>query len=190
METTEATSLNYYLLGLKETVGPDELKKLIQDIVQTETVFELNAEQMKLVREKMDVLYGEIGARGLAFCSGRAAFKHLLSNQSRQLGFEEDDFRFLPGRIKLKKGLVLLAKWMESASHETIRVETLDQQWVFQVVNCLECKLGGMCDFTAGLLQEFMSWAGGGKFYRVNEATCQNRGHESCRFLIDQKPLE
>jgi predicted hydrocarbon binding protein len=190
MANTEMNSFNYYLLGLKETVGPTEVSKLFEALPNLEKEPEFSAEQVRSIRAKMDSLYGMTGARGVALCSGRAAFKHLLSEQSQQLGFDNEDFRFLPGGLKLKKGLVLLANWMEKAYRESIQLEALESHWVFQISNCLECGFGGMCDFTAGLLQEFMSWAGGGKFYRVSEISCQNRGQDCCRFQIDKKPIE
>jgi Predicted hydrocarbon binding protein (contains V4R domain) len=189
-DMAENNAFNYYLLGLKETIGPGELTQLFKNAFQTDVPSEMTEDQMKGLREQMEALYGETGARGLAFCSGRAAFKHLLGNQSRELGFEADDFRFLPGKVKLKKGLRLMADWMERVTHASIRVESRDQQWAFQVADCPECRLGSMCDFTAGLLQEFMSWAGGGKFFRVNETSCQNRGEKYCQFLIDKRPIE
>jgi predicted hydrocarbon binding protein len=183
-------SLNYYLLGLEETVGPAEVSKLFEAVPSIEKESALTTEQVRSLRMKMNDLYGAAGARGVALCSGRAAFKHLLNEQSQKLGFENDDFRFLPGRLKLKKGLTLLAKWMERTYRETVKVEVREQYWVFQITDCLECGFGGMCDFTVGLLQEFMSWAGGGKFYRVSEISCQNRGQDCCRFQIDKGPIE
>jgi predicted hydrocarbon binding protein len=47
-----------------------------------------------------------------------------------------------------------------------------------------------MCDFTIGLLQEFMAWAGGSKYFRIQEIACRGNGDACCSFKIDKNPIE
>ena len=186
---------NYFTLGLVEIIGPDEFEKIARYFSNLK-LFQNNitVAQVLPLRQKLDEIYGVTGARGIVMCSGRAAFKHLLKQQSKQLGFENESFRFLPGRLKLKRGLSLLADWMEKNYQEKIVVENQEKNWLFKVVDCCECvdskSIDSMCDFTAGCLQEFMSWASGGKFYRIKEISCQGMGDESCVFAIDKAPVE
>ena len=186
---------SYFMTGLEETIGPNELRELIEGTgIENENQEESLPDQVIMVRQKMDEVYGKSGASGLAICSGRAAFQHVLNQQSRQIGFEEDAFRFLPGRNKLKKGLRLLANWLEKENHETIQMENSDGHWLLSVSDdreSSECENARtMCDFTAGLLQEFMTWAGGGKYFRVTETDCRKNGANSCSIQIDKKPIE
>ena len=199
MVTQNATVMfgipHYFRLGLEETIGPDELEKINVQLAGLKLPQnELTMAQVKPIRQKLDEIYGTIGARGITMCSGRAAFKHLLSQQGKQLGFESETFRFLPGRFKLKKGLSLLASWMGKNYQEKVFLESKEKHWLFSVADCYECtninSTGSMCDFTTGFLQEFLTWASGGKFYRIQETTCRCKGDEFCSFMIDKDPVE
>ena len=186
---------HFFILGLEEIIGPEELGHLIEHLPELKQIKgEVSPEHIPPVRKVMAETYGKTGARGIAMCAGRASFPHLLKRQANQLGFESSSFRFLPGRSKLKQGLSLLANWMEKTYHEQIKIVDIDQQWSFQVSSCSECAeflaSESMCDFTAGLLQGFMTWAGGGKFYRIVETRCRSKGDEYCDFLIDKNPVD
>ena len=188
-------STNYFTLGLIEIIGPEEFEKFARYLSGLKLPENnLTAAQVVPIRQKLNEIYGLTGARGIAMCSGRAAFKHLLNQHGKQLGFENETFRFLPGRLKLKRGLALLADWMGKNHQEKILIENTEKHWLFKVSDCRECvdskSAGSMCDFTAGCLQEFMSWASGGKFYRIQETSCQGMGDEFCVFAIDKSPVE
>jgi predicted hydrocarbon binding protein len=186
---------HFYVLGLEEIIGPEELEKLLSYIPELKNIKgEITSQHVKPVRQKMTEVYGKTGARGIAMCSGRAAFKHLLNLQGNQLGFESNSFRFLPTRLKLRKGLSLLAEWMENTHHDEIQIENSESQWSFKATHCSECaelmSTESICDFTAGLLQEFTAWAGGGKFHRIVETSCRANGDECCTFMIDKNPID
>jgi predicted hydrocarbon binding protein len=142
----------------------------------------------------MEEMFGPTGTRGLMVCSGRAAFKYFLKGEGKTLGFDTAQFRLLPTRTKLKKGLQQIALWMQNSSGDVITLKNEDKQWIYEVSSGSEIegkKISATnCDFTAGLLQEFLSWAGGGKFYRVKETTCRAAGDSCCSFVIDKFPLE
>jgi predicted hydrocarbon binding protein len=188
-------SFPLFFLGLEETLGREELEKLVRDIpgLLSSTGI-LSAREIKPVAQKLTENYGQTGARGLMMCSGRAAFKYLLKQEGKALGFEAPGFRFLPNRSKLKKGLDQIAGWMKRTYGDEIQVKNNGGNWHFELSDCHECEgvtsAFSMCDFTAGLLQEFLSWAGGGKFYAVHEVNCRAVGDESCCFAIDKFPLD
>jgi predicted hydrocarbon binding protein len=62
------------------------------------------------------------------------------------------------------------------------------------VENCPACRERTSnepdCHILAGILQETLSWAGGGRVYRVRELECSAAGAPACLFQIDKKPLE
>jgi predicted hydrocarbon binding protein len=46
------------------------------------------------------------------------------------------------------------------------------------------------CYLIAGLLQEFTTWADGGRFYRIMETECRGNGSQACLYRIEKKPLD
>jgi len=190
-----AGAFNYFLLGLEETLGPADVDLLVKDLNLASSSLTIIANGLiPPVAQRMTECYGITGARGLILCSGRAAFKHLLKQESDSLGFNTTQFRFLPTRSKLKMGLEQLAAWMQRASGETIQIRSNENHWFFEIKGRDDGKKQSMseslCDFTAGLLQEFLAWAGSGKFYSVREQSCRADGAECCSFAIDKYPLD
>jgi hypothetical protein len=43
-----------------------------------------------------------------------------------------------------------------------------------------------MCHFNVGMLQEFLTWAGGGKIYHVLETECIAQGGSACTIRIEK----
>lgn len=175
-----------FSLGLQEILGAEAYKRLM-------VLCGSERPSVAPVSRNMQELYGPGGARGLLICSGRAAFKYLLKQEGNTLGFDTPQFRLLPARSKLKRGLHQIAAWMEHSTGDTVTIQNEEKHWLYEVAEGasrnLDSKLGN-CDFTVGLLQEFLSWAGGGKFYRVKETACRHNGAACCTFIVDKFPLE
>jgi predicted hydrocarbon binding protein len=186
--------LNYFLQGLQEIISPAEMARLTgSNLSGMKSGGTSGLQKVEKIRLTMTEMYGEEGARGLLMCSGRAAFKHLLEEQGKELGFEADVFRFSPNRIKMKRGLELLARWMGQSFSEGITVGSTEKAWILEVKRTssqLANQDTGMCDYLAGLIQGFLFWAGGGRFYSVRETCCCLLGDESCCFSIDKYPLD
>jgi predicted hydrocarbon binding protein len=193
-KTLSENPFQYLILGLQEILSPSDLEKLTTaSFTGQNTSFSFDVQTVKKMRRTMNEVYGETGARGLLMCSGRAAFTHLLDQQGKELGFEQEVFRFASSKVKLKRGLELLAKWMGRIYSEEVSLVALEKIWSFEVKNQQGAagEVGtGLCDFTAGLLQGFLFWAGGGKFYRVRETICSLASGDACCFAIDKSPLD
>jgi predicted hydrocarbon binding protein len=175
---------NYLIRGLEEVLGPVELANLHSGSNNS-------GNPVSSIRKKMDELYGPTGARGLAICSGRAAFKHLLAESGREIGFEATEYRFLPIRSKIRRGLEMLAKWIEKTYTLQATLYSENKVFRFEVKGVAgTSNVLTLCDFTSGLLQEFLAWTSGGKFYAVHEAECRGTGAEQCSFLVGKYPLE
>jgi len=171
-------------LGLQETIGPADAAKLL-DLLNSGT--DLNGD----VRRKMDEMYGKAGASGVAICSGRAAFKYLLEKDGKAIGFDDPDFRFLPIRIKMRKGLELLARWFELNYGVKTSLNSEEKEFRIEVKDSVGSSSNtNLCDFTSGLLQGFLAWISGGKFYVVRETECRASGAEKCSFSVGKNPLE
>jgi hypothetical protein len=177
-------------LGLQEILGPDETKKYF-DAASTSSDWRNTLPAWK----KMEAQYGATAVRGIAVCAGRSAFKYLLTQDGEEIGFDSDDFRFLPLRRKLKKGLTLLSAWFTRTFDTRIELEPAKQNWLLKVSEPSAkegTRLGDEdnCSFFIGLVQGFMTWVGGGKYYRVIETQCRHQNSSYCCFQIDKTPLE
>ncbi len=171
-------------LGLEETIGAADAAEL-QKLAQGEP--EVNADVLKQMHE----MYGKAGTSGVAICSGRAAFKYLLEKDGREIGFENPDFRFLPIRVKVRRGLELMASWFEKNYGVKASVHSGEGEFRVDVNDAAGGKSGTtLCDFTTGLLQGFLAWISGGKFYVVCETECRANGAEKCSFSVGKNPLE
>lgn len=194
MNSLSDNPLTYLFLGLEDILSPVDIEKILRTVFAgNKPQSALNGQAVKKIRKTMNEMYGEEGTRGLLMCSGRAAFKYLLSQRGKDLGFETDVFRYAPSRIKMKRGLEILAKWINLTNTEGVEVKAADKTWLLEVKRAGDATLEAgnpMCDYIAGLVQGFLFWAGGGRYYRVLEIDCAKKSGDVCRFAIDKTPLD
>jgi hypothetical protein len=176
---------DHLVSGLEEVLGPSELSRLAGGVEKS---------SLTALQQKMEECYGSDGARGVAICTGRAAFKHLVERNGGAIGFEDVDYRFSPIKVKIRKGLGLLAKWIETTYGLKVSVQNgTGDFYRFEVSGDQQsnpAKELPLCDFTSGLLQEFMAWTSGGKFYVVRETDCRRAGSACCNFQVGKSPVE
>lgn len=188
--------INYFIQGLIDTIGLEEYKKLTRSFSEYKDHTGRRPErQIEPIRRKMEQVYGVTSARGIAICSGRAAFRHLLRQQEQELGFASDSFRLSPGKVKLKKGLTLLSKWIGTHFSENIDLENGENCWLVNITHkdkngSPETTCENLCDFKLGLLQGFLTWASGDKYFVVKEVACRCTGDDHCCYRIEQTPIE
>ena len=138
--------------------------------------------------------YGAPGGRGLALQIGRSAFKYLLQRRGDAMGMTSVDFRLQRTPQRMQAGLHLLAQQLIRDSGDQITISDTDTHWLWRSENCPVC-MGratgaASCYLTVGLIQEFLAWSGGGRFYRVVETECRAAGASACTFRIEKKPLD
>ena len=152
------------------------------------------AEGPWLTQQALEELYGPRGGRGIALRAGRSSFKYILRLHGGRLGLTDLNFRLLPAPIRLKTGLAAMASLLSESGWQKITFSEDGGAWFWRVEGCVLCrgrKAGEpLCAFLIGLLQEFLSWASGGKVYGVTEVECCATGGKACLFRVDQKPLE
>jgi len=146
------------------------------------------------VMSALDDLYGVRGGRGVALRAGRASFKYLLHTFGEKLELTSLSFRLQPTRLRLKSGLSLLSGLLSREWGTQISLGEDMRYWYWRVCDCPECSETNsdhvICHFTTGLLQEYLSWAGGGKYYNVAETDCCAKGADACVFRVDPIPLD
>jgi len=164
---------------------PPSLEQLYEDMPSDGAVSVMSA---------LDDMYGVRGGRGVALRAGRASFKYLLHTFGEKIELTSLSFRLQPTRVRLKSGLSKLSGLLSKEWGAQINMSEDVRYWYWRVHDCPECAQANsdhmMCHFTTGLLQEYLSWAGGGKYYNVVETDCCAKGAEACVFRVDPVPLD
>jgi hypothetical protein len=151
-------------------------------------------DEMAVCTRLLETAYGSAGGRGLALRIGRAAFKYALNCFGDDHGLRSLEFRLLPAQRRLETGLRILSQMITEETGDRITIENEPDCWVWRQVSLApnhKAPSGEKaCYIQIGLLQEFLSWAGGGRFHKVVETSCRAAGNDSCLFRIDKKALD
>lgn len=149
---------------------------------------------LQMIQHALEEMYGQRGSCGIMLRAGRASFKHFLQQYGVPMGITDLQYRLLPAPIRLKTGLEALARQFSIVAQASVTVEEQDSRWIWQVENCpFAHKCGSdetLCAYTVGLLQEFLSWASGGRVYSVWEVECEATGSSNCKIQVEKQPLD
>lgn len=191
-----SSNCSFFLDGLVEIIGQDGLSVLLKSVYPNDhkTTESFRLCDLQQITSALESLYGSQAGKGIALRSGRASFKYFLQSYKDYLRFDEVAFKMRPSHKRFKEGLKRLVKIFREKFH--IEVELIEEGdvWIWQSGGYSELGKSQsqelVCHFTEGLLQEFLSWCGGNKFYSVKEIGCCDQGERSCSYLIDPKPIE
>jgi len=151
-------------------------------------------QQISGIQSSLERMYGRRGGQGLAVRSGRASFRYGLREFGEQAGITNLDFRLLPPRTKVQIGARALAQALSQLSDQKVRVEEQERTYQWIVERCPLCwgrhADVPVCHLSVGFLQEFLYWAGAGKYYPVVETECSAAGATACVFSIDKLALD
>lgn len=141
----------------------------------------------------LETAYGPRGGQGLALRIGRAAFRCGMKRLGDAAGFGSTEFRLLPAPRRMERGLHVLASALSELTGDEITVRAEKNGWLWRMIPRVPKTaphLESSCCLIVGLLQGFMSWAGGGRFYTVRETECRANGGPACVFFIDSRPVD
>jgi predicted hydrocarbon binding protein len=151
-------------------------------------------EDLSAIQQALEELYGPRGGRGVALRSGRVFFKYFLRAMGDSMSMTTLDFRLLPTHQRVKSGLTSMASTLSDLCSMRIEVWEDSEAWHWQADQCPWCWKRHMdecmCHFNVGMLQEYMTWAGGGKIYHVLETECIARGGPACTIRIEKQPID
>ena len=174
--------------GVEEIIGPEAARDVFSQAAQIEPGLPF----LREVQRALAARYGTQSGLGVAQRTGRAAFKYSLRAWGEESGFTSSSFRLLPFSRRVRAGLEKMAAVLSDYSQARISVHEDEGHWIWQVESCPGCagSEDSACYLLAGLLQEYMAWVAGGKYYRVQEYTCAADGSSACQFRIDKQALE
>jgi hypothetical protein len=193
VNTDSQVAAHILLDGAQEILGMELIQKVIEraGLEHISAVHgsrpNLSFAQVNLFMRALEEMCGETGSHGLALRIGRAAFQYGLKQYGDQAGFRSMEYRLLPTPRRLESGLHSLAKIVARECGSKITVSDEGAFWQWQMGRQAAAQ---DCFLIAGLLREFTSWAGGGRFYRVVETECQVWGNPACTFRVEKRPLD
>lgn len=183
-------SAQFIFEGAHELLGQERMEQ----IAGGAAVSEASLPQAWNFLWSLESIYGIPGGRGLAFRIGQAAFKYALKSACQEGGLRDKAFYLLPHQRRLETGLRILAADIGREWDQMITVTDSGTRWIWRVEGGPDrpgCKFSEpCCHALAGLLQAYMTWAGGGRYYRVIQTECCVSGDPACVFQIEKKPLD
>lgn len=155
--------------------------------VPPETKSSLSA-PLEAFKEHFIQQYGKDETNGLFIRAGRAAFYYWLSQYAVDLGWKDAEFRLLPPPVRIRKALTEFLFWLKQKEMLDARLDDSHDYWQITRPGLTQTDSGLDCSYLLGMLQELVSWAGGGKFYPAIEEQCRAAGAKECVFKINCLP--
>jgi hypothetical protein len=198
----EASQLFYS--GLKEIVGTKELARMAAaglkgavegDFSENETaVNSLGSHDLGQVQSAMEKKFGTKELQGLLVRSGRASCKFFVKQYGPGMQVTSMEYRLLPSKKRLTKGLKAAAGLCSELFKKEISVVDENDHWIWQENDTLSASrshtFGHECFFTIGLLQEYLAWLSGGKAFSVKLAEQVGQTGSACCLTISKQPIE
>jgi len=191
------------LLAMEEVMGRNgvnamlnlaHLKRLAGGYPPNNFDRQVTFDELAGMMHALEALYGPRGGRGVALRAGRACFKYGLREFGPSLGIADLAFRLLPLPMKLKAGAEVFCETFNKFSDQVVHLGEAEDHFVWENVRCPLCwgrhSDGPCCFLAVGILQESLYWVSGGKNFEVYESECVACGGESCKIIIEKKPLE
>lgn len=188
---SRAAAYRTFIEGAREVLGTEGLNSLAVELDPENVSISEAAGALLLDLEEK---FGTVGGSGLSQRIGRAMFRYGLKEFGEQAGFRTVVFRILPSPHRVEKGLRVLSSLFSDLTDQPVQVDDQGSAWMFSMPCCPAASSGSggqlYAHLVKGLIQEFTSWAGGGRYYPVVETACRAAGAPACIFRIDKKPLD
>jgi len=180
--------------GLEGLLRQAGLEKLIDNYPPDTMELGFPFDQLSLLQDTLEQIYGPRGGRGLALRVGRATFKHGLKIFGPKLGITDMAFRLSPMENKLRSGAEMFADIFNRFTDQRVRVENNPDQLLWHIERCPICwnrqSDAPLCHLAVGLLQESLYWVSGGKLFKIEEIGCIANGDPTCCIRIDKQALD
>ena len=186
--------------GVEEIIGQEDLQKLLN---LKGIPFDYNSHQHVALRQSLTIvdliemehgleeMFGENGSRGAALRAGRCFFQNLFQKYGIGSGLNSLEFRMQPLKKRILAGLGILSALLSDSIQLDIHISENESKWYWTYEDRICCRDENekglpVFDFFIGLLQNYLSWASGGKAYPIQK--CQDLG-ATCVIEIGKNPI-
>ncbi|MHC1785437.1 MAG: hypothetical protein AB9891_22260 [Anaerolineaceae bacterium] len=190
--------------GLKEIVGIKELARMMAadlpggsegDLSENETAANLlKCHSLDQVQVAMEKKFDKKELQGLLVRVGRASCKFFVKQYGPGMQVTSTEYRLLPSKKRLAKGLNAAAGLCSELFKKEISVVDEGDHWIWQETDSPSpscAHLAGQdCFFMIGLLQEYLAWLSGGKAFSVNQTGKAGLADNACCLTISKQPIE
>lgn len=199
MDSKDQSVSNFVASGFREILGEnhwDTIHEQISGKRESAANHSMSNPFVQLgdLLDELVSVFGECTGLGLAQRAGSASFKYFQADYSDQLKLHSTEMQTKTLHTRLQDGLKAIAGCLQDEFGADVSFENSQEEWRWKVNSCLECRQreshNPVCYFTVGLIQEFLSWSAGSKFYPVEEISCAAKGDACCEFRIAKEPIE
>lgn len=202
--TTEPYCLNHFyqtmIEGMQEIIGMPDLET-VKSVLSGQRLDASTSAEEKIPfnpfaswMAALEQVFGQRSGQGIALQSGRVSFLYLSRLPAIKNAFSNLEKQLLPAQARIKGGLEILAETMAGECGVQVQVTEDSQNWYWQIAPCPWClnraEHTTACHFMIGLLQEYTSWMGGGRYYDVAEVECHAAGTEACMIQIGKQSMD
>lgn len=151
-------------------------------------------ETIAALQAGVEQVFGIKAGRQINYRIGQSTLELGLRDFNPVLGIADLPKRLLPLSVKFKVGLDVFARVFNQFSDQVVKLGETNthHQWIIE--RCPVCwgrhADEPCCQLAAGLLEEAVFWASGGRRYAIEEVTCVGKGDETCSFNVDKRPLD
>jgi hypothetical protein len=161
-------SLDFETLSLAELLGSGDVPEFLRQLAQNP--------QALIVR-------------GMLHRAGRAGFYHWVEQYRDIIGWDERAFRHSPVKTKISIGLGKICEIVGNEKGFKLQLQEDSTHWLIEIQSQPGSSLQ-YSDYLAGLVQEFCSWAGLGKFYRVKLDGENNAERKTRQIILLKDPID
>ena len=180
--------------GVTEVVGQQEAAELFELTRPAAGLESWQPTDLPALQAALQARYGPRGSKGVALRLGRASFRYGFRRWGESYGLAAPAFRLQPLCQRIPAVLRSLADRVAERYGSSIQVSEDAASWYWRVESCPVCRQRSAaepdCHMLAGLLQGTLAWAGGERYYGVNEVECSATGAPACLFRIEKKPID
>jgi hypothetical protein len=181
--------------GMEEVMGHSAVEETLKQAASTcSPKASLQPGNVAHILEVVEAIYGTYAGYGLALCIGKACTKYGLRAFGSELGLDGLDFRLRPPAVRINLGLELLAHILQQLYGICIRIDQNPRsyQWVMpgEIMDTGKQASPAAGYLVMGILQEFLYWAGGGRFYPLEVAVSAANELPAFVITIAKKALD
>lgn len=168
IDLPELQLMRFVFRGMEDILGDAAAENVISHFtVSRDSDFRI--EDCIDLQKTLQEVYGEKGSLGLILRMGRVFFKDLFYTFGDEIGLNDPHYRMLPKPERIRRGVECVFQFINKTWDCDLGIREDETHWI-----CEARRREGQKDskaihyFLMGLLQEFISWATGGKIYPVS----------------------